>query len=565
MQQIETEVLVIGAGPCGLMLANELGQRGIRAIVADREATVATAPQANATQARTMEHYRRLGFAHEIRQLGLPSDYPTDVAYFTTYAGYELGRHRMPPSGQADAFVRENAHIWNAAELPHRIPQSLIEQTLLRKAQDLDTISVEFNWLAVSFTETPEGIETTLTHTTTGETRLIRSRYLFGADGTQGMVRRQLGIRYNGGDAATRDFMGGRMLSVYVDLPTFYEEIPHDRAWMYWCFNSRRRGILAAVDGKQRFAFGTQLRAGENGDEMTHDDAARLVREALGRKMTCHVVGTAQWVAGRALVADSFQSGRVLIGGDAVHVFTPTGGMGYNTAIEDAVNAGWKLAAVLRGQAAPELLESYEAERRPVALRNTRFALGFADSVGLYAPSPAIEDDSAAGELARKRAGAYLAEHARNEFTIPGFTLGARYDGSPVICDESSLMPPDAPSVYAPSAKPGGRAPHFWLEDGRSLFDAFGFEWTVLSLGTETTGAELAMQEAERRGLPVKHLDLTDNAVAADLYQASYALIRPDQVVAWRGSELTAEMASRLLDRVTGASAALEVAAEAVA
>ena len=229
------------------------------------------------------------------------------------------------------------------------------------------------------------------------------------------------------------------------------------------------------------------------------------------------------------------------------------------------MNAGWKLAAVLRGQAAPELLESYEAERRPVALRNTRFALGFADSVGLYAPSPAIEDDSAAGELARKRAGAYLAEHARNEFTIPGFTLGARYDGSPVICDESSLMPPDAPSVYAPSAKPGGRAPHFWLEDGRSLFDAFGFEWTVLSLGTETTGAELAMQEAERRGLPVKHLDLTDNAVAADLYQASYALIRPDQVVAWRGSELTAEMASRLLDRVTGASAALEVAAEAVA
>ena len=145
MQQIETEVLVIGAGPCGLMLANELGQRGIRAIVADREATVATAPQANATQARTMEHYRRLGFAHEIRQLGLPSDYPTDVAYFTTYAGYELGRHRMPPSGQADAFVRENAHIWNAAELPHRIPQSLIEQTLLRKAQELDTISVEFN------------------------------------------------------------------------------------------------------------------------------------------------------------------------------------------------------------------------------------------------------------------------------------------------------------------------------------------------------------------------------------------------------------------------------------
>ena len=126
MTRVTTDVLIVGAGPCGLMLANELGRRGIAAMVVDREPTVATAPQANATQARTMEHYRRLGFAAEIRALGLPTHHATDVAYYTTFAGHELARHQMPASGEADRVVREQAHLWNGAELPHRIPQSLV-------------------------------------------------------------------------------------------------------------------------------------------------------------------------------------------------------------------------------------------------------------------------------------------------------------------------------------------------------------------------------------------------------------------------------------------------------
>ena len=134
MTIIDTQVLIIGAGPCGLMLANELGRRGVRARVVDQEAGVATAPQANATQARTMQHYRRLGFAKEIRALGMPGDHPTDVAYFTTFSGYELGRAEMPSARQAASRIRELAHIWNGAELPHRVPQSLVEQVLFQHA-----------------------------------------------------------------------------------------------------------------------------------------------------------------------------------------------------------------------------------------------------------------------------------------------------------------------------------------------------------------------------------------------------------------------------------------------
>jgi len=547
---VTTDVLIVGAGPCGLMLANELGRRGVRAILIDREETVATAPQANATQARSMEHFRRHGFAHEIRALGLPPDHPTDVCYVTTYAGHELARYRMPSSSQADAWVRANADIWNGPERPHRVPQSVIEQTLLRKAQGLDTIEIRFSTELTGFVEDENGVVAEVRETGSATGRTIRARYLFAADGPNSSVRKQLGIRYTGEDLKPRDFMGGRMLSIYIEAPSFYD-LGLDRAWMYWTFNRRRRAFLASVDGKGSFVLQTQLREGENAETMSDDEAGALFRQAVGKDIPFRVTGVASWLAGRALVAERFAQGRVLLGGDAVHLFTPTGGMGYNTAVEDAVNAGWKLAAVLKGQADPALLASYEIERRPIAFRNTAFALGFADSVGLYVPSPAIEDDGPAGEAARARAGAYLAQHAEREFFIPGFTLGARYDASPVIVADQTPVPPDMPSVYVPSAKPGGRAPHAWLADGRSLFDAFGFHWTLLSFGGDAASVAALREAAQGRGLDLTVLDLADEPVAQDLYEARLALIRPDQIVAWRGDAADGRSANAIWDTVT--------------
>ena len=237
--------------------------------------------------------------------------------------------------------------------------------------------------------------------------------------------------------------------------------------------------------------------------------------------------------AGHSLVSDRFSRGRVFIGGDAAHLFTPTGGLGYNTAIEDAVNLGWKLAAVLKGQAAPQLLDSYQTERRPLAIRNTGYARGFADSLGLYQPVAEIEDATPAGDEARRRAGAYFLAHGRSEFNIPGITFGGRYDGSPAIVSDGSAPPPDAANIYAPTACPGGRPPHLWLAEGRSLYDLFGFEWTLLRFSAAKSSA--FKQAARRRNLDLKIVDL-ENDEARDLYQADLALIRPDQIVAWRGN-----------------------------
>lgn len=552
MSSLDTQVLIIGAGPCGLMLANELGRRGIAAHVAEMEPAVAAAPKANATQARSMEHYRRLGFANEIRALGLPGDHPTDVAYFTTFSGHELGRAQLPSANEAPAQMRALAHIWNGAEAPHRVLQCHVGEVLFRHASALPSIDIAFNRRATGFEERADHVVTRLADAVTGEPSEIRSQYLFAADGGASAIRKQLGIRYAGGDAAERDFMGGRMLSVYLEAPAFYDAVKAPRAWMYWAFNRRRRAVLATTDGRGGFVLQTQLRKDERAEDFTHAEAGRLFLQAMGCDIPFEVRGLETWLAGRALVAESYGRGRAFLGGDAVHLFTPTGGMGYNTAIEDAVNIGWKFAAVIKGGAGPALLDSYETERRPVALRNTRFAAGFADSVGRYVPAPAIEAEGRAGEAARRRAGAYLAAHGRSEFNIPGFTFGARYDGSRVIADDGTPPPPDLPGVYVPSGKPGGRAPHTWQPDGSSLFDHFGFDWTLLSFGSGDAVPGLFLAEAQRRGLPLKHLDLSADAEAADLYETSFALIRPDQIVAWRGAGADAAEVAALWDRLLG-------------
>jgi hypothetical protein len=194
------------------------------------------------------------------------------------------------------------------------------------------------------------------------------------------------------------------MYAVYCRIPAFYRDIPHAPAWMNVNFNRERRCFMPAVDGRQEFAFHTQLKPHEDEERVSDESAAGMVRQAIGAPLAVEVLARDTWTAGHSLVAERFGAGRVFIGGDAAHLFTPTGGLGYNTAVEDAVNLGWKLAAVLKGQAAPRLLESYDAERRPLAVRNTTYAKGFADSLGIEPPRE-IEDESAAGEAARSQAG----------------------------------------------------------------------------------------------------------------------------------------------------------------
>jgi 2-polyprenyl-6-methoxyphenol hydroxylase-like FAD-dependent oxidoreductase len=554
MEEIDVPVVIAGGGPCGLMLANELGRRGIGAALFDEKPSTAFNPQANATQARTMEHFRRLGFAEEIRSLGMPPDFPTDIAYFTRFASHELARFSLPSARDAREKVNEMCGSWSAAELAHRVSQKFVEAVLRRHAEMLPDVSVSYGWRLVDFVDTGDVVRCEVERVADGYRRKIRCRYLVGADGPRSFVRERLGFGYVGETGVVRDFMGGRMYALYVRCPDFYRVSPHLPAWMNVTFNADRRAFMAAVDGRGEFAFHTQLRSHESPESLSDNDARRMFHAAVGVPVDVEILSKGTWTAGHALVSNSFQSGRVLLGGDAVHLFTPTGGLGYNTAVEDAVNLGWKLAAVLNELADPALLDSYEVERRPLAIRNTNFARGFADSLGLFEPAPDIEDDGVKGIAARRSAGAYLEAHAKAEFNIPGVTFGGRYDASPIIVSDGKPPPEDAANVYTPSACPGGRAPHLWLADGRSLYDLFGFEWTLLRLRPDCPAATDIAQAARAVGLSLTVVDV-EHDDARDLYEADAALIRPDQIVAWRGSSICD--ARSVVAKVSGRSLAM--------
>ena len=536
MTSLQTDVLIAGGGPCGLMLANELGRRNIRCLLVDPKPGTAFNPQANATQARTMEHFRRLGFAQEIRSMGLPPDHPTDIAYLTRFAGTELARLRLPTAAAAPQAIKAMSGSWSAAELPHRVSQKFVEVKLREHAQRLPSVDVRYSWLLKSLTDTGSGIEAVVQPVDGGDPLAVQAAYLVGADGARSFVRGQLGIAWGGATGFKRKFMGGKMLAVYLKAPGFYARNPNDRAWMYVVVNPQLRAFIMSVDGVSEFAFHIQMADDAATEALTEADARRLFSLAYGQDIAIEILSMATWLAGHALVAESFQRGRVFLGGDAVHLFTPTGGLGYNTAVEDAVNLGWKLAAVLKGQAPAALLDSYELERRPLAVRNTGYARQFADSIGLFDAAPELEDASPAGALARAAASDYLNGHVRREFNIPGVTFGGRYDGSPIIVADGTTPPLDAPNTYLPSACPGGRPPHAWLADGRSLYDTFHFEWTLLALGPDAPDTRAFEQAALTLGLDLRVVPHAAAELAA-LYEAPLALIRPDQIVAWRGHE----------------------------
>ena len=565
---VETDVLIAGGGPFGLMLANELGRRDIKCLLVDPKASTAFNPQANATQARTMEHFRRLGFAQEIRAQGLPPHHPTDITYLTRFSGIELARLRLPTAAAAPQAIKAMSGSWSAAELPHRVSQKFVEVTLRQHAEKWASNDIRYGWKLESFKD--ESLSSNNTGSVAAshpiQARIqqvnsaepvsldVRAKYFIGADGARSFVRHELGIAWGGATGFKRNFMGGKMLAVYLKAPHFYEQNPNDRAWMYVIVNPELRAFIMSVDGVSEFAFHVQMADDAATEALTAEDAKRLFALAYGQAIDIEILSMATWLAGHALVADSFQKGRVFLGGDAVHLFTPTGGLGYNTAVEDAVNLGWKLSAVLKGQAQTTLLDSYEIERKPLAIRNTGYAKQFADSIGLFDADKALEDISPAGEQARSIASDYLNGHARREFNIPGVTFGGRYIHSPLIVEDGTQAPADAANTYIPSACPGGRPPHAWLPDGSSLFDHFNFEWTLLVLGEDKGPLAQDALKFSEAALQC-HLDFKvlrfDSQELLDLYEANLVLIRPDQIVAWRGTN--AHQAMQILKQASGA------------
>jgi 2-polyprenyl-6-methoxyphenol hydroxylase-like FAD-dependent oxidoreductase len=547
MSNLDTDVIIVGGGPAGLTLANELGLRGIPVILLDQDEATSINPQANATQARTMEHYRRLGFADEVRSEGMPPDYPTDIVYYTRFSTFELARFQLPSAAKARDLAKTLSGSWSAAELPHRVSQMYVEQVLFKHAKKYPTTDLRYEHRVTAVVDHGEHVSATA-EGPDGEIT-VTGRYLVGCDGPRSLVRQHLGIKYQGETGVERDFVGGHMHAVYLRSPHIYDAMVGEPGWMHVNVHVDRRCFFVALDGKEEFVFHTQLKPGEDKDNISEAQARTMLAQCMGRNVDHEVITRSSWTAGFTLVAEKLSEGRLFIAGDAAHLFTPTGGLGYNTAVEDVVNLGWKLAARIKGWGGDSLLASYHLERHPGAVRNTNYARGFADSLGLFKPSPHLEDETPEGEKLRAEAGEYFGNHGRKEFNIPGITFGTRFDGSPIIVPDGTDPPPDLVNEYVPSACPGGRAPHTWLDEERSLYDAFGQEFTLLKLGG-ANGSDDLEKAAVVFGLPLQVLEAPGEAIR-DLYAADMALIRPDQSVAWRGNEI--DDPQGIIDTVRGA------------
>lgn len=531
-------IAIVGGGPVGLMLALFLDLYGVPAVLFNTEQTTRWHPKGSTEGSRTMEHFRRLGIAGEIRKLGLPSDHPTDVAYFTRFGGKELARLRMPSTSEALKKCAEASKTDQVPEPIHRANQMHVERFLFDYAKTRPNIVMRFGWRTDDFEQGADGVGLTAVREQDGTAQTWQVQYLVGCDGGRSPIRRALGIKFQGDPGIEQRYFGGRMFSTYVRAPALYRDfLGHRRAWQYWAVNPEIRSSMIAVNGRDEFLFRT--RATEPDKPPSDSAVTDAMRRCVGVDIGMEIVAHEPWTAGMALVAERFADRRVFLAGDAVHLFTPTGGFGMNTGVDDASNLAWKLAAMVQGWGGGGLLPSYETERMPIALRNTAAARILTANIGETDVDPEIEGDTPAGEAARAAAGAMLANFSE-QFGSIGVQLGARYDGSSVILSDDA-PPADSFVKYTPTSIPGGRAPHIWLAEqrthGSSLYDRLGTGFTVLRLGSRPPDATGIVAAAARQNIPLKVLDVPDTE-ARDLYERDFVVVRPDQHVAWRGNNL---------------------------
>lgn len=551
MTEIRVPVLIVGGGTVGLYLAMELGFHGVDCLLVTEQPTTSTHPKGSTINARSMEHLRRLGAAPAVRALGIPPDHNTDITFVTRFTGYELGRIRMPSCNEKISNPGPWGQTLLTPEPIHRANQMYLEPVLRERAERFESTKLCFGWRMTSFVDHGDVVEASIEDVSTGERRKVVCDYLAGCDGANGSIRRQLGFRYGGRTSSGDRFYDGRMLSLYIRAPRIYEAMSFPPSWHYLITNHDTRMDCISLDCKGEFVILAHIPPDV---PLADIDTQALFHRAVGRDIGAEVVSVQEWWAGLALVTDHYQQGRVFLAGDAVHLFTPTGGFGFNTGIDDAANLAWKLAAVCHGWGGPKLLETYELERRPVGVRNTTESGLLAEQAAALEVPPHIEDDSRQG--ARERASfREEVERFREEFASLGIQLGARYDGSPIIVGDGAAPPHDDPKVYTPSSIPGGRAPHWWIGERESLFDRLGPGFTLLRLGPNPPAATGFAEAAAARGIPLTTVTINEPGILA-LYERPLALLRPDGHIAWRGSEAPDD-AGHVLDVATGWSRGL--------
>ena len=528
----ETFALIVGGGPVGLAAAIELAWRAVPAILVNDRIETAQHPKCNNTNARSMEHFRRLGIADELRAEGLPAHVARASAYVTRFCGHEFGRLPRPYSD------------WPTPELPNNVSQMVLERLLLGCAQRVSS-QIRFGSRLNSFAAQADHLVAEVEDLRSGKIHSITTRFLLGIDGAASTVRHALGFSMIGEDGSRpRAFMGGTMLSFFIRSPGLLAASTRPPTHMTWIINPQMRGMMYSQDGRETWVVHYQVPPATDWRAV---DGRAVIAAMIGADVDFEIISGGPWTGGLALIAEHYQRGGVFLAGDAAHLFTPLGGLGMNTGIGDVMNLCWKIAAVHQGWAGARLIESYEIERRPVGVRNVQLGVRCTHVMDGWTVPPDFEADGMQAQAFRQAFGARIMEEDRPQYLTVGIQLGERYEASPVIWPDDSAAPPDRWDSYTPLDRPGARAPHFWLTPGRALYDRFGKGFTLLDFGARD-GAPALASAAAARGVPLKVVQLEPRA---ELYRSALVLMRPDQHIAWHGDGVSDALA--VIDRVRGA------------
>jgi 2-polyprenyl-6-methoxyphenol hydroxylase-like FAD-dependent oxidoreductase len=543
---IETDVAIVGGGPVGLTLALDLAGRGVRATVLElRHAGEPPSVKCNHVAARSMELFRRLGIVQQIREAGLPADYPNDVAHRTTMTGRELSRIPIPCRRDRYTATDGPDGWWPTPEPPHRINQIYLEPILFAHAVATPGVTIRTRTRFEGLAQDDAGVTACARDLDSGEELTVTARYLVGCDGGRSAVRRAIGARLVGDDVITR------VQSSYIRAPGLLALLQNAPAWGILSLNPRRSGTVYAIDGRETWLVHNYLREDEaDFDAVDRDWAIRAIL-GVGPDFPYAIISKEDWY-GRRLVADRFRDRCVFLCGDAAHIWVPYAGYGMNAGLADAGDLGWLLGARLCGWGAERILDAYERERLPITEQVSHFAMNHAHAMARQrrAVPAKIEEEDSAGAAARAAVGWAAYELNVQQYCCAGLNFGYYYDRSPIIAYDGAPHPPYTMGAFTPSTVPGCRVPHVWLRDGRSFYDVLGRWYTLLRLD-RAVEVDALLRAAADRDVPLGLLDVEADGAAA-LYETKLVIARPDQHVAWRGDAPPADPLA-LIDHLRGA------------
>lgn len=528
MSQVKPQfdVVIAGAGPVGLTMAIDLGRRGVRTLIVERNPSTGPWPKMDRSNSRTMEFYRRLGIAEDVRALGYPADASMDIFIVRSLSEAPLLKQHYPSVATMRERIEAATDHSQPLEPYQLVSQNRLEPLLKSVAENTPNVTVRYGCELTALAQDAEAVTVTLKPSDGGQEE-VRCSFLAGCDGGGSTVRKSLGIRLEGQGSLRK------MKQICFRSETLYDRIPMGKGRHYYFTDPEGSAVIVQGDRKE-FTL--------NSDIPDDTDLDEWIRRKIGPgiEFDYEILNVSNWTL-HLLLAEKYREGRVFLAGDAAHLVIPTGGLGMNSGVGDALDLAWKLAGTVHGWGGPGLLESYEIERRPVGQKNVEASGWAAQGLGLWRANltDAVDQDTEEGLDQQRRAARLANRHHRRVHEMVGAEQNYTYAGSPLIASEADAETSWETVRYLPTTEPGARIPHIWLNDRAAMQDVLGADYTFVDL-TGMADASAVKAAFDTIGAPLRILSRNEEHVRM-VYGCRYLLVRPDLHIVWTGNNLPSD------------------------